>query len=634
MILRIYFATLFAFGSVATRAADSGSANPYRTFFVTRSMAHERLIPYLEAARPEIVQIGQYGAMFHGYADNPKSKGTPMQLPIIGERKVLDFQRDLNRMIHDLGLKVVGHFRFGKAFGNWDERTGFVEYYDKRWPEDLLGPKPHPNLLDLLQRDSAGKPIPVSRYNNDQLAFCLSSPHARQMFKQMLKVAIDHGVDGVITTYNYHFNCACLYCQTSFKTWLREHVGVADVRQKLGVKNLDSHVFDTIPARIGGYPDVTTAGDLDWFAMRWAAENFKANFDDIFIRYGRKLKPDLLVAQWNHLGHVGAGNERTFLPIEQWGKGESYFWESGGASFVGKNLNLTERKAGDAWLSCLVVRELGGGKPFVMGKYDGLRLAANMAEGYATGGLGMGRYMRFEDPDGFDTLVRYTQFMRKHRSLFDEATTLADVAIVMPRQSLLAGQSAPLDEFRTVGQELLNRQVVLDVVADENLSQDRLQNFRAVLVPQATLLTKQQQAILRDFKKAGGTVLDRIKSSNVETVFQQVRSLGRFQVDAPWTVRVAAYRKGESKLMLHLVNYNRDEGTTKEERGKKPINERPLAVKDVTVRITTEKKPKAVMLYRPDSAKPARLAFKATPGKIEFLIPELLVYGVVELLFE
>ena len=122
--------------------------------------------------------------------------------------------------------------------------------------------------------------------------------------------------------------------------------------------------------------------------MRWGTEHFKAMFDDVFLNYGRSLRKDLLVAQWNHLSHVSIKEERMFLPGRLWGRGEDYFWYSGGASFVGKNLNLSERKAGDAWLSCLYVRERSGGRPFVMGKYDRIRLAASMAEGFAMGGLG------------------------------------------------------------------------------------------------------------------------------------------------------------------------------------------------------------------------------------------------------
>ena len=53
--------------------ANRTGTQPPRTFLVTRALAHERLVPYLETARPQIVQIGNYGAMFHGYADNENS---------------------------------------------------------------------------------------------------------------------------------------------------------------------------------------------------------------------------------------------------------------------------------------------------------------------------------------------------------------------------------------------------------------------------------------------------------------------------------------------------------------------------------------------------------------------------------
>ena len=211
--MKSQFCLLFLAGIVAASATTSASGADKaleppaekpeqrpRTFFVTRSLGHDRLLPYLEEARPEIVQIGNYGAMFHGYADDPKSTKTPMMLPVSGERAALAFQKELNERVHGLGLKIVGHFRLTKVMADWQEQTGFVDYYNTRWPDDLLGPKPHPRLIDLLQRDADGKPIQLSRYENAQLALCLSSPHARQMLKQMLKIAVDHGIDGVITT--------------------------------------------------------------------------------------------------------------------------------------------------------------------------------------------------------------------------------------------------------------------------------------------------------------------------------------------------------------------------------------------------------------------------------------------------
>ena len=627
----------------------------FRTSLETRSLGHEQLIPYLETARPELVLLGHYGAMFHGHADNPKSSGTPMMLPVVGERAALAFQKEVNRKIHDLGLKVAGHFCLIKVMGDWDEQSGFVEYYNKRWPEDLLGPKPHPSLTELLQRDANGVPVQVSRYDNAQLTLCLSSPHARQMLKQMLKCAVDHGLDGVMTTYNYRFDCACPYCQDSFKSWLAKKLTPEEQLEKLNVSNLKEHVFPTIPARIPGYPDSATAGELDWFAARWGAEHFKLMFDDIFIDYGRTLRKDLLVGQWNHLSHVSLQEERAFVPLELWGRGEDYFWYSGGASFVGKNLNLSERKAGDAWLSSLYVRELSGHRPFVMGKYDGIRMAANMAEGFALGGMGMGRYQRFEDPVGFEVLARYTNFMHKHRDLYDGAESWSDVALVLPRQSVLARHPESLDAFRELGQALVERQLLLDVVVDQKLTAERLAQYPAVILPKTIALSDGQLRVLGEYSTEGGLLLRMGEAGTlsesgtprknvslttaievagdsttaaVEAIAQRLRDNGASAIKCPWTVRAAAYTQPD-RVILHLVNYDRDETVVKGAKG--PELERPKSVSDIAVnfRMPKGRQATSVTMYSPDQEKPTVLAFESSDGRVKFSVPRIDVYGVV-----
>jgi len=631
----------------AQDAADKPPAAtkaPFRTFFVTRSLAHERLLEYLQAARPEIVQVGNYGAMFHGYADDPRSTRTPMMLPVVGQREALAFQRELNSKVHELGLKVVGHFRLVKVMGNWQQQSGFVEYYNRRWPADLLGPKPHKDLRELLQRDADGTPIQTSRYNNAQLAFCLSSPHARQMFKQMLRCAVDRGVDGVITTYNYCFNCACPHCQQAFKTWLARHYTTDQLRDKLGIADLEKHKFASIPARIPGYPDPAEATELDWLAMRWAAEHFKRMYDDIFLDYGRSLNKDLLVAQWDHLSHVSLKEERMFLPLKLWGRGEDYFWYSGGASFVGKNLNLAQGKAGDAWLSSLYVRELSGNKPFVMGKYDRIRMAASMAEGYATGGMGMGRYMRFEDPIGFDVLVRYTNFMHQHRDLYDGARRWADAALLLPRQSVLARRPAALDTFRSLGQALLERQLLLDVVADQKLSAERLARYAAIIVPGSTMLSPEQAAALNQYAADGGMLLAHGMDTSTlpkaigiqhdepaaaaDAIGARLRARGATSIRSSPHVRAAAYTQ-PGRVILHLVNYNRNEQPAKGVNG--PALERPIPAEDVSIDLALPQGHQAsnVKMHTPEANQPMKLQAQFEGNRVTFRIPRFGVYAVI-----
>lgn len=658
--MRTKFSDLIFCAIVATTthaAAQNGGVaeRTFRTFFVTRSLTHERLIPYLETARPEIVQIGNYGAMFHGYADNEKSTGWPMQLPVSGERAALTFQRELNQRVHQMGLTVVGHFRLVKVMGNWDEKSGFVEYYNQRWPRDLLGPKPHADVTELLQRDVDGKPIQLGRYNQSQLALCLSSPHARQMLKAMLKVAIDNGVDGIDTNFNYRFDCACPYCQAAFKEWLSSHLTVVEIREQLGIENLQRHVFPVIPASIPGYPDAAEASRLDWLAKRWGAEHFKQKFDEIFIDYGRSLKKNLIVAQWNHLSHVSIGEERAFLPLELWGRGEDYFWYSGGAAFVGKNLNLAQHKAGDAWLSCLYVREMGGGKPFVIGKYDHCRMAASMAEGFATGGMGMGRYMRFEEPAGFEVLARYTRFMHGHRQFYDGAVPYADVALVLPRQSVLNHRPDALDAFRDLGQALVERQVLIDVVADERITPTRLAEYPSVILTGAFALSDGQLAALRDYAANGGKVIVRgdvatmkprgeprqdgaiagavaIDAESIaaaaDTIAERLQAAGNSTIDSPWTVRSTAYKQ-PGRVILHLVNFDREEGAPESNRTG-PETERPQAVENVAVRLRLPagRQATAVTMYTPDGGEPVNLDFQMRHGQVWFAVPHVLVYAL------
>jgi hypothetical protein len=653
-------AACLATGSPAPAADDdpaSGpSRRPIRTFIETRSLAHERLLPYLEAARPQVVQIGNYGAMFHGYADNPRSTGWPMNLPVSGERAALEFQRRLNGQVHDLGLKVVGHFRLVKVVGNWEEQTGFVEYYNDRWPRDLLGPKPHPRVEELLARGAAGKPIQLSRSSQAQLALCLSSPYTRQMLKQMLKVAIDQGVDGVISNFNYRYDCTCPHCQSAFKEWLRERHTPEEIRAKLDIENLDEHRFYSIPARIPGYPDTDAATEMDWLAVRWGAEHFKRMFDEIFIDYGRSIKKDLLVAQWNHLGHVGITEERAFLPIEMWGRGEDYFWYSGGAAFVDRNLNLSEGKAGDAWLSCLYVREMTGRKPFVIGKYDRVRMAASMAEGYATGGMGMGRYMRFEEPAGYEVLARYTSFIHEHRHLYDEAIPWSDAALVLPRQSILNRRPQALDVFRDLGQALVERQVLLDVVLDQTLTAERLAQYPTVILTDTQTLSADQARMLENYMDAGGLLIvcdptrttetvpkpssnDRLRKalktpaddieSAADAIGDRIQRIGGAMIDAPWTVRATAYRQ-PGRILLHLVNYDREDGAPENNRTG-PETERPRAAENISVqlRLPANRPAESVTLHAPDRAESLRLSFEQDKDQVRFTVPRLHVYGVI-----
>src|SRR5690606_27443427 len=106
----------------------------------------------------------------------------------------------------------------------------------------------------------------------------------------------------------------------------------------------------------------------------------KEAFDDVFIRYGRSLKPDLIAAQWNHLSNFSQinGDERCLLPAELWGRDENYLWYSSGA--YGVKTDLATGLLGELSLQCRYIRGAFDDKPYTLGKYEGVRTRAAIAE--------------------------------------------------------------------------------------------------------------------------------------------------------------------------------------------------------------------------------------------------------------
>lgn len=604
----------------------------FNTFFVHRDGLNTPTFDqFLQEARPQIVQIGYYGPQLHGYGDNPKAGGYPMHLTVVGTRNLLDLYKRLNARAHDLGLKVVGHFQTGKVIGNWDKQDDFIDFYKNHWDEQLLGKKPVEDVREVLARDVNGEPIDRDRTATTRyVGLCISSPYCRQMLKQMLKVELDTGVDGVMVNFNYRWSCVCRHCQASFKEYLAAKYTPAQIKDKFGIDDLAKHTFEKIDAEIPGFPE-PGASPLDWEARRWGAIQYKQAFDEIFIQYGRSIKPDLIIGTWNHIGNVGVKEERMFLPADLWGKGENYFWYSG----IYEGTDFAKHQCGDGWLLSAYIREMADGKEHILGKYERIRMRLSVAEGVATGGGGMGRYQTYLEPEGYKALVQYDRWLNQHQDLYWPKQSAAEVAIILPRQAVLGGDQKGYDSFRAIGQAMAEKQVLFDVIDDEKLSAARLPKYAAVVVPNPAALTDAQKKMLSDYGRSGKLVMpealpgQQLVSEPAMTQLDAVASLSRFT--APWTVRAAVWRQ-EGRILLHLVNYLRDEAGGKA-RNKDSADERPLPQKDIAVdlRLSDGQTVAAVTLLSPDGADAQNLSFKQEAGRLKFTVPEVLVYGVVQI---
>ena len=93
----------------------SAAADPPR-FEFTRLVAHwaeygdPGYLKFIEDARPDVAQVGFYGAHFWSLGHTPQYGGYPAHFPVRGLDELGAWFEDLNGKLHARGVKVVGHF--------------------------------------------------------------------------------------------------------------------------------------------------------------------------------------------------------------------------------------------------------------------------------------------------------------------------------------------------------------------------------------------------------------------------------------------------------------------------------------------------------------------------------------------
>jgi hypothetical protein len=609
--------------NASASSADATVARP--RFEFTKMVAHwdayhdPGYLPFIEAAQPDVAQLGFYGAHFWSLSHTAAYGGYPAHFPVRGLAECGQWFADRNAELRKRGVKVVGHFNVEFLVGDIDGPngpTGFFKFYKDLWDERELGPKPVADPRELLERGPDGAPIGQKGYGiggMHEYWACLRNPHWQAVLRAWIKRGIERGVDGYMINYFYRHNCLCEHCQTAFRGYLKERHTGPELRERFGIDNLDKHRF----VELVSWHDPRESTPLRREMLRFSQVSNKRVFDELFVKHGRSLKADLIVGQWNHLGNFSqiSGDERCLLPAELWGRDEDYLWYSTGDS--AHFTDLPQRFLGDATLQARFIRGAFDDKPFTLGKYEGTRIRAAIAELAANGGAPMGFYTRFTDPVARDVIVQYYQFLRRHDALYRGNRPIADFALLFPRQAVHAGRLAALERFRELGREMLERHLLFDVVPDDQATPDRIGRYRAVFNPDGSPASSSKPE------------LDAVS---------QLPAVSRFT--APFTVRVAASEPAAGgELDLHFVNYNREEppqqnGQPSSGGGIK--DEKPLAVAGVAadLALPAGRRVAAVRFATPEKAVESELAWRVEGDRIRFTLPEFLVYGVVRVLWE
>ena len=625
---------------------DSAQKKYFNRYVALLAMAGDpAFISFLEEARPQVVQMGFYGPQLYAFGDTELGSGYPMNLPVRGVHEVLDWQKQFNQKIHDIGGKVIGHFSMTIAWGDPEKNTGFFESYNgDSWHTELLGPKPVDRIDDLVHKQPDGQMIVGDRYGFPWVAGCSNNPNWRKLHRKMVEVAITRcDVDGFVSLYNYNHGCACDYCNHDFRAYLLDRYSPKEINSKFDIDNLDSFRLDGTLGKSPGWIDRDSPHPvgLQIEAMRFSQFTWKQHYDEIFIETGRKLKPDLILGSWNHLGFM-KHHERNVMPKEMWGCDEDLLWYSTGAGTG----TVADGDAGVRMLNLKFIWELSGHKLPVLGRYEGTRTRASIAEGLACQGPGMGLYCNWKDPDGSKAFIDYFHFAEEFQSYYHPVESYAEVALVFPRQVVLKGDDQPVENFRKIGQFLMDTHILFDVLSDQNISVERLDQYRGIVLTDTNALSERQAELLAEYATQKNPVIVPLGSEDApnltahEKVFpvalgdraKLVSVLhdeiygGVSTFDTMWTVRINAYLQTE-RIVIHFVNYNRIES-----KDSGPANESPIAISDVGVNLRlkdSNKKIAKVTFLSPEIPYREDLTWNQDSDRLHFQIRSMLVYGVV-----
>ncbi len=606
MSLRIGLAVTLLLSAAVLPAADL----PPRVEF-TRLIAHfaeyhsPEYLRFVDEVQPEIAQVGWYGAHFYSLAHTPHGAGYPAHFPVVGLPECGAWFENLNRELHKRNAKAVGHFNVEFLVGDPEGPEGprgFFKFYRDLWDEKELGPKPVADPLEFLQRDADGKPIVHNSYSIGGMKeywACLNNPQWRTVLKAWMKVGVRRGADGFIANYFYRHNCLCPHCVTGFKDYLRARFPTEQLREKFGIADLNQHKF----TEIVGWHDPKESTPLRREMLRFSQLGTKAAFDEVFVKYGRSLKSDLIVGQWNHIGDFGQINvdERCMLPAEVWGRDEDYLWYSTGGS--AHYTDLENGELGDGTLRARYIRGTFDDKPFTLGKYESTRARVAISELAANGGAAMGFYATFSEPLSRAAIVQYYRFLRENNGIYQANRPHAEVVLLFPRSSVQAGDVAPVDSFKLLGKKLLDDHVLFDVLPDDMATPDKLKAYRQV-----------------------------IKATETPTLIA-----GLSRIEAPKTVRVSVTRPAQGdELTLHFVNYNRKEPAEKKNAGRGFVDDNPIAVESAAVDLSLPAGFRVVKVeaHTPEAPAPVALKFETPDGRLRFTQPKFPVYGVARIQLE
>jgi len=414
------------------------------------------------------------------------------------ERREQERLRDLIATYHKYGIQVLGYISMANVFA-------------RRVFKDIPGSK------DWVQRDPEGEPIPYRGWKTEtgtRVLACVNHPDFRAHQMDLVRRAMRFGCDGLLVD-NVFGTCYCKHCRAAFREFARERMGT---RRLLPLEDLET---------------------ADWSrpVIRLAAEFFAESVQRFFARIrkaARRINRDAVCTMNVHpprwrvrptfdfprlvrhcdivISEDGAlPASRSFKEVFETGQLQEL-----SRSDLGRD-NIDHYR---------YLRAVAKGRPFLFDAHHAWSVEPNhlklaLAEAFSCGG-GLG----FAVPPGYDpgreSLLKasgeYLTFFDEHRRLYEGASHVAQVAVLVSHRSMIwclsrDERGRPNEPIRTAthlwgfSQALIYNNVPFDYVLEEDLSAKALSPYSVVILPNAVCLSDAALEAVNQFVRAGGSLV-------------------------------------------------------------------------------------------------------------------------------
>ena len=339
----------------------------------------------------------------------------------------------------------------------------------------------------------------------------MSNPRWLAVLKAMVRKGIEVGLDGFNATHHYESLCHCRHCCDYARRYLGARLTQEEVQAIYGCADLEE------------VPDVFTARP-DWPAGELAARLRSASSprdqpSSARIPSTRSSSssggPSTRTCCWRSGITSTTSGPTTSGPCcrrSSWARGEDYLWYSQGPSKAVSS--LSQGYLADMGLPSRFLHAAGGGRPFVINKYDYRRWRIWAAEAMAHHGTALAFHAgpprldqeesaNVAPEDYYGPVIRCQRFMFQQEKLLHPADSWSQIALVYPRRAEMQAEMDCLDALKRLGQHLEDGHWLFDIILDDQLI-ERAGDYEVLVLPEVRRLTAAEGERLEEFVGAGG----------------------------------------------------------------------------------------------------------------------------------